>query len=190
MIISFITYIIEEAFMTLRGLILGIAVCFPAMVFASSSWGQSQPNRSSPSSTDVWTSAPIIAPEGAMEVDSIKKALDAIESVAQRSAMKEIVAVLDQKSYRQLLDLQLAPDACQDIACQDVPPDVVRRYVAAYATMRAADDARQTALRNAAAGEWSVVIAAAAACISLLSLLVSGLSYRRAGRSTKSAIPA
>jgi hypothetical protein len=151
--------------MTLRGLIIGIAVCLATIFVGLHYW---------------W---PKFFGEGAVEVsESFQKPLNAIKSIAQRSAMKEIVAVLDQKSYRQLLDLQLAPDVCQDIACQDVPPEVVRRYVAAYATTRVADDARQTALRNAATGQWSVIIAAAAATISLLSLLVSGLSYRRAGR--------
>lgn len=56
--------------------------------------------------------------------------------------------------------------------------------------MRVADDAYQTALRNAAAAERSTFIAAAAASVSFLSLLISALSYGRAVRSTKSAIPA
>ena len=35
--------------MTLRGIIIGVAVCFPATVCASASWSQSQPNRATPS---------------------------------------------------------------------------------------------------------------------------------------------
>ncbi len=55
---SAITYYKEEAFMTLRGLIIGIAVCFSATVFTSASWSQSQPHRKGASSTDSVTSIP------------------------------------------------------------------------------------------------------------------------------------
>jgi hypothetical protein len=79
---------------------------------------------------------------------------------------------------------------CQEIACRGVSTDTARRYVEAYSGMRVADDAYQTALRNAAAAERSTLIAAAAASVSLLSLLISGLGYWRTLRRTKSAIPA
>jgi hypothetical protein len=105
-------------------------------------------------------------------------------------AIKDILAELDKKSNREILGLKLAPDVCQEIACLGISPDTVRRYVAAYADMRVADDAHQTALRNAAAAERGTLIAAAAASVSLLSLLISGLSFWRTLRSTKSALPA
>jgi hypothetical protein len=161
--------------MTLRGIIIGIAVCLPAMVFALTPEDWQKLKADNP--IDFYT-------------QEIMKSLERLKSETERLAITQIIAELDKKSYRDILGLKLAPDVCQEIACRDVSPDTVRRYVVAYADMRIADDAHQTALRNAAAAERSALIAVAAASVSLLSLLISVLSYRRTSRSTKSAIPA
>lgn len=176
--------------MTLRRLIIGIAVWLPTTVFASASWSQSQPNRvrSSHDSYSYLTPLDFSYPTDYNE--EIRKSLERLKSETERSAIGHILADLDKKSNREILGLKLAPDVCQEIACRAVSPDTARRYVEAYSGMRVADDAYQTALRNAAATERSTLIAAAAASVSLLSLLISVLSYRRTMRSTKSAMPA
>ncbi|MDQ6867424.1 MAG: hypothetical protein M3178_03080 [Pseudomonadota bacterium] len=184
--------------MTLRGLIIGIAVCFSATIFVSSGWSQSHPNRKRTTSYsyDTYTS---FFPDTYGTYDystpvdysqEIKKSVELLKSETERLAIGQILADLATKSSSEIFGLKLATDVCQEIACRGASPDAAHRYVAAYADKRAADDAHQTALRNAAAAEWSVVIAAAAASVSLLSLLISGLSFWRTLRNTKSAIPA
>jgi hypothetical protein len=197
MIISFITYI-WEAFMTLRGIIIGIAVCFSATIFVSSGWSQSHPSRKRTTSYsyDTYTS---FFPDTYGTYDysqpidysqEIKKSVESLKSEAERQASGPFIDELQTKSSLEIFRLKLAPDVCQQIACRAFSPDTARRYVVAYADMRVADDAHQTALRNAAAAERSMLIAAATASVSLLSLVISALSYRRAGRSTKSAVSA
>jgi hypothetical protein len=195
--------------MMLRGLIIGIAVWLPATVFTSASWGQNQPlqNRRGLDAQEKGEAASILHKfsdintqqgssnsardfSGDYYPQEITKSVERFHSEAERLAIKDILAELDKKSNREILGLKLAPDVCQEIACLGISPDTVRRYVAAYADMRVADDAHQTALRNAAAAERGTLIAAAAANVSLLSLLISGLSFWRTLRSTKSALPA
>ena len=115
--------------------------------------------------------------------------MESLKSEAERQASGPFIDELQTKSSLEIFRLKLAPDVCQQIACRALPPDTARRYVVAYADMRIAD-AHQTALRNAAAAERSTLIAAAAAGVSQLSLLISFLTFWRAVRSTKSAIPA
>jgi hypothetical protein len=177
--------------MTLRGLIIAVAVCFPAAIFVSSGWGRSQPPRQNPGYTDYGssyydTSTPLREDYN----EGIKKSLERLTSETERLAIGQILAELDKKSYREILALKLAPDVCQELACRAVSSTTVRHYVDAFDSMRVADDAHEAALRSSAASEWSTLIAAASASVSLLSLLISALSYRRTVRSAKSAIPA
>jgi hypothetical protein len=174
----------------LRELIMGIAVWLPAMVFASVSWSQSQPNRVKPTTGWYDTGYGYSDYSPIDYSEEIKKSLARLNSEAERLAIDHILADLATKSSSEIFGLKLATDVCQEIACRGVSPDTAHRYVDAFADKRVSDDAHQTALRNAAAAERNTFIAAAAAGVSLLSLLVSGLSYRRTGRNTKSAIPA
>jgi hypothetical protein len=178
--------------MTFRGIIIGIAVCF----LVTSGLGQSQPNRKRTTSSDYYSFYPDTTygtSDYTQSIDysqEIKKSVELLKSETERAATKQITDDLDTKSNRDILALKLAPDVCQEIACRGVSTDTVRRYVVAYWDMRTADVAQQTALRNAAAAERSTLIATATASVSLLSLLISVLSYRRTVRSTKSAISA
>jgi hypothetical protein len=193
----------QEVFVLLRGLIIGIAVSLSATVFTNVSWSQSQSSvlqkrrgidAQEKGQAGLSPFAKILAGDTPFDIpdydQEISKSLERLNSETERLAIKDILAELDQKSNREILALKLAPDVCQEIACRGVSPDTAHRYVEAYADKRVNDDAHQTALRNAAAAERSVLIAAMAASVSLLSLLISGLSYRRTGRNTKSAIPA
>ena len=188
--------------MTLRGIMFGVAVWVPAVVFTSAGWSQSQSDvlqnrRGLESRGDQKLSSDVGIPKkrfgsstassGSSATDTFEdyypeefnKSLEHFHSGAERLAIKDILADLDKKSNREILSLKLAPDICQEIACQGVSPDTVRRYVAAYAEMRIADDAHDTALRNAAAAERSTLFAGAAVIISLLSFSLGALNYRR-----------
>ena len=168
--------------MMLRGLIIGIAVWIPATVFAGASWSQSQTNRVKASSGGS-SSSSIDYSNTPSYTQEIRQSLERLNSGTERLAVGQILDELDTKSNREILVLKFAPDVCQEIACRAVSPDTAHRYVAAYADARVAEDAHRTAL-------WSVLIAAATASVSLLSLLISVLSYRRTVRPTESATPA
>jgi hypothetical protein len=160
-------------------LIIAIAVCVSAAIVVSI--GVRQLHRS------------MEPPEIATPTDSsqeIRSSLERIALEAERLAIGPILDDLQKKSYLEILALRLAPNVCQEIACRAVPPETARRYVEAYAAERVVEDAHQTALRNAAAAERSAFFAAGAAIISLLSLSISALSYRRTLRSPKGALPA
>jgi hypothetical protein len=190
--------------MTLRGIIFGVAVWVPAAVFTSAGWSQSQSdvlqNRrafesraNQKLSSDDWAQNAqnkrfgSSAASGGGSTDTfpdyypeeINKSIEHFHSGAEQLAIKEILADLDKKSSREILSLKLAPDVCQEIACQGVLRDTVRRYVVEYSQMRIADDAHETALRNAAAAERSTLFAGVAVIVSLLSLLLSAFNYRR-----------
>lgn len=106
----------EDAFRTLRGLIIRIAVSFPATIFLSVGWSQSQPNRKRTTyysellSADTYydTSSPDYYYEG------IKKSVELLKSETERSAIGQILAELDKKSNREILSLKLAPDVPRD----------------------------------------------------------------------------
>ncbi|MGH6848398.1 MAG: hypothetical protein ACREC0_13475 [Methylocella sp.] len=180
--------------MTLRGLIFGIAVWLLAAVFIDSGWAQSQSSPKSAGSDPGFNvgfdSGPSYNDPGFASSEAIKKSLERVESESERLAIEQIITELDKKSNRDLLTLKLASHICQDIDCRDVSPDMVRRYFEVYAEARVAEDTHQTALRSAAAAERSTLIATVSASVSLLSLLISVLSYRRTVRSSKSALPA
>jgi hypothetical protein len=175
--------------MRLRGLIVGIAVCFSATIFASSAWSKNQPNRATPPYDSSYT-PPYDSSYTPSYDQVIRKSLERL-SPPERLVIKSILTQLARKSSDEILSLKLeTEDICQEIECLGASPTTVRRYVEAYAEQRAANDAHQTALRSAAAAERSTFIAAMAAGVSFLSMLISALTYRHTLHSTKSAIPA
>jgi hypothetical protein len=189
--------------MTLRGIIIGVAVCLPATVFASASWSQSQPNRATHSYVPPYD-ATYMPPYDATYVPSydasydteIRKSLERLNP-SERSVIVSILAELGKKSPGDILRLKLETDVCQEIDCRGVSPTTARHYVEAYAEKRIADDTHQTALRSAAAAERNAAaaesnkhIAEAALGFSFLSLLISFLTFWRKSFSTKNAISA
>jgi len=166
--------------MTLRRLIIGIAAWVPAALFSSTSWGDS-------------FSGAKLAAEALQELSSSQtftKSVERLKSEKERLAIKQILTELDNKSNRELLALRLTPEICEELDCRGASPNTVRRYVEAYAAERVVEDTHQTALRNANAADRSTFIAATSAIFSLVSVLISVLSYRRTARKAKATIPA
>jgi len=114
-----------------------------------------------------------------LDHEDIDKAVGRLNSLVERSAIREIFSELDKKSYREILFLKLAPDICQEIECRGAAPDTVRHYVEGYSQERVAADNHETAMRSAAASERSGLIAIASAALSFVSLLISMLAFLR-----------
>jgi hypothetical protein len=169
--------------MALRGLVIGIIVWVSAALIPSVSLGGGV------------FSGEKLATEALQELSqtvtqSITESTKHLKSEKERSAIKQILAELDNKSNRELLTLRLTPQICEELDCRGASSNTVRRYVEVYAAARITEDTLQTALRNAEAAERSTFIAATSASVSLVSVFISILSYRRTVRSAKSAMPA
>ncbi|ARN80402.1 hypothetical protein B1812_04135 [Methylocystis bryophila] len=184
------------AFMTMRGLMIGIAVWLPAMVFVSVGWGQSKPNRVKPSYVPPYDATYVPSYDATYYPDygpEIRKSLERLNP-PERFVIESILAELATKSREEIFRLKLETDeVCQEIDCRGASPIRVGHYIEAYAEQRATDDARQNALRNAGAAERSAAaaesnkqIAEVALGFSFLSLLISFLTFWRASSGAKS----
>lgn len=173
--------------MTLRGLIIGIAVWLPATVFAGTSWSESQPpKRVKPATgwydtgsgysydysypygtstyspgTDYYGFSPDTFTSYSPDDYNaeIKKSAELLKSEAERQASGPFIDELQTKSSLEVFRLKLAPDVCQQIACRALSPDTARKYIEQFEVLRVAQDRQNTTQRSAAAAERSAAAA-------------------------------
>ena len=191
--------------MTLRGLIIGIAVCLLVEAIALFGWHQLGRNLQSEfvydtfsPDTKMFYSPDTPSGDGSYAYPmnpgytdyskDIKAAVAAIKSEKERVAVDQIFDELEKKTYREIVDLKVASNVCQEIACGALSSNTAHQAVENYYDMRIAVDAHNTAMRNAAAAERSSFIAFASATIAFFALTVSGLSFRLAHRGARSAL--
>ncbi len=193
--------------MVLWGVMIGVAVWLSAALFVGDGFCQNKPNtghrtdKAIPSYDAVYTPEfySVYTPDfrstytpnyTSYYSPEIQKSIESLKSESERSAVRKIIEDLDLKPSNEIFRLTLpAIDVCQEIACLGVSSDKVKGYVEAYWEKRKADEANAIARRSAAAEELNALIAAAALCISLVSLLLSALGYRHTVRSAKSTGP-